>query len=178
TRPSLSSATKRRSACGTIRTRAWASYILIAVASATPTVQSADWPQWRGPEGTGVSSEKNLPIIWHEQRSIVWKCPLPESGTSTPVISGDAVFVTAHTADDKLLLLRIDKRKGQIVWTHEVGAGTAQREGPKRQPLKIHKFYSPASPSPATDGKIVVAHFGNGDLATYDFDGSRLWKRN
>src|SRR5439155_24097461 len=42
----------------------------------------------------------------------------------------------------------------------------------------VHKFYSPASPSPVTNGKIVVAHFGNGDLAAYDFDGNPLWKRN
>ncbi len=177
-RPSRTTAARRRSTRNPPRRTAWATCILIAAAYAAPTVHSADWPQWRGPEGTGVSSEKNLPIVWHEQRSIVWKCPLPESGTSTPVISGDAAFVTTHTADDKLLLLKIDKRRGQIVWTQEVGAGTAEREGPKRQPLKIHKFYSPASPSPVTNGKIVVAHFGNGDLAAYDFDGNRLWKRN
>ncbi|MBW8884356.1 MAG: PQQ-binding-like beta-propeller repeat protein, partial [Planctomycetia bacterium] len=146
--------------------------ILLAISLlATLRLSAADWPQWRGPDGTGVSSEKNLPIIWHEQGSMVWKCPLPEWGTSTPVISGEAVFVTTHTADDKLLLLKIDKRKGQIVWTQEVGSGTAEREGPKRHPQKVHKFYSPASPSPVTNGKIVVAHFGNGDLAAYDFEG-------
>jgi outer membrane protein assembly factor BamB len=139
---------------------------------------SGDWPQWRGPEGTGVSSEKGLPIVWHEQRSIVWKCPLPEYGHSTPAIWGDAVFVTSHTVDDKLLLLRISKANGEIVWTQEVGHGAAERDGPKRQPQKAHRFYSPASPSPVTNGKVVVAHFGNGDLAAYDFDGSRLWKRN
>ncbi len=153
--------------------------ILLAISLlATLRLSAADWPQWRGPEGTGVSNEKNLPIIWHEQRSMVWKCPLPEWGTSTPVISGEAVFVTTHRADDKLLLLKIDKRKGQIVWTQEVGSGTAEREGPKRHPQKVHKFYSPASPSPVTNGKIVVAHFGDGDLAAYDFEGNRLWKRN
>jgi outer membrane protein assembly factor BamB len=145
---------------------------------------AADWPQWRGPQGTGVSPEKGLPIIWHEQRSIGWKCPLPEWGASTPVISGDAVFVTTHTAEDTLLLLRIDKNRGEIVWTQQVGSGTAEptREagapGPKRHPQKLHRFYSPASPSPVTDGKVVVAHFGNGDLAAYDFEGQQLWKRN
>src|SRR4029078_6305887 len=44
--------------------------------------------------------------------------------------------------------------------------------------MKVHKFYSPAGPSPVTNGKAVAAHFGNGDLASYDFDGNRLWKRN
>jgi outer membrane protein assembly factor BamB len=144
----------------------------------TPDTLAADWPQWRGPDGTGISGEKGIPIVWHEGRSIVWKCPLPEWGTSTPVIWGDAIFVTTHTGEDKLLLLRIDKKLGQIVWAQEVGSGTQEREGPKRHPQKAHKFYSPASPSPVTDGKVVVAHFGNGDLSAYDFDGQQLWKRN
>jgi outer membrane protein assembly factor BamB len=138
----------------------------------------ADWPQWRGAEGTGISSEKQPPIVWHEQRSIAWKTAMPGPAASTPAVWGDAVFVTAQTADDKLLLLRLSKKTGEIVWTQEVGSGTQEREGPRRQPMKVHKFYSPAGPSPVTNGKVVVAHFGNGDLATYDFDGNRLWKRN
>src|SRR5262245_59314992 len=85
------------------------------------SLSAADWPQWRGPEGTGVSPEKQLPIIWHEDRSIVWKSPLPEWGTSTPAIWGDAIFVTSHTAENKLLLVRIDKKTGKTVWTQEVG---------------------------------------------------------
>lgn len=139
---------------------------------------AADWPQWRGPEGTGASTEKQPPIVWHEDRSIVWKTAMPGPAASTPVIWGEAVFVTAHTADDKLLLLRVNKRDGDVVWTQEVGSGTQEREGPRRQPTKIHKFFSPAGPSPVTDGQVVVVHFGNGDLAAYDFDGKRLWKRN
>lgn len=177
-RPWRTSAADRRSTCNARRPRAWAASLLLVLACAAPTVQAADWPQWRGPEGTGVSSEKNLPIVWHEQRAIVWKCPLPEWGTSTPAIHGDAIFITTHTADDQLLLLRIDKRKGNIIWSKAVGSGTSEREGPKRHTRKIHKFYSPASPSPVTDGQIVVAHFGNGDLAAYDFGGTQLWKRN
>ena len=151
------------------------------VLGAVALVRSAgagEWPQWRGVEGTGVSAEKGVPIVWHEQRGIVWKCPLPEWGSSTPVIWGDAVFVTTHTAEDKLLLLRIEKKGGKVVWTQEAGSGTGEREGPKRQPRKVHKFYSPASPSSATDGKVVVVHFGNGLLAAYDFDGQQLWKHD
>jgi outer membrane protein assembly factor BamB len=139
---------------------------------------AADWPQWRGPDGTGVSQEKGVPIVWHEQRGIYWISQLPGTGNSTPAICRDAVFVTAHRAEDKLLLLRLSKVDGKVVWTQEVGSGTGERDGPKRQPRKEHKFYSPASPSPATDGKVVVAHFGNGLLAAYDFDGQQLWKHD
>jgi outer membrane protein assembly factor BamB len=154
------------------------SSLTLTVSCILSTGTAADWPQWRGPEGTGVSTEKQPPIVWHEERSILWKTALPGSGASTPAISGDALFVTAHMADDKLLLLRVSKKTGEIIWSQEVGSGTQEREGPKRQPMKIHKFYSPAGPSPVTNGKVVVVHFGNGDLAAYDFDGNRLWKRN
>src|ERR1700730_10240456 len=88
---------------------------------------SADnWPQWRGPEGTGVSRERDLPINWNSQRGILWKAELPEWGDSTPAIWGDAIFITSHH-DDKLLLLRLDKaNKGKIVWTQTVGTGSAR----------------------------------------------------
>jgi outer membrane protein assembly factor BamB len=88
------------------------------------------------------------------------------------------VFVTTHTADDKLWLIKIDSKSGEVLWTREVGSGMGEYEGPKRQPRKEHRFYSPAGPTPATNGEIVVVHFGNGDLAAYDFAGERLWKRN
>jgi outer membrane protein assembly factor BamB len=153
-------------------------FIQIAFVVSCSQAAAGDWPQWRGPEGTGVSSEKGVPIVWHEQRAIFWKCSLPEWGTSTPVISGEAIFVTTHSTGDKLLLLKIDKKSGKIVWTQEVGSGTGEHTGPQRQPQKFHKFYSPASPSPATNGKLVIAHFGNGDLAAYDFEGQQLWKHN
>lgn len=139
---------------------------------------AADWPQWRGPEGTGVSQEKDLPIIWHESRSIVWKCPLPEWGDSTPALWGNAIFVTSHTDEDQLVLLRIDKKTGKVVWTQEVGSGQAVREAPKRSTQKFHQLHNLASPSPTTDGKTVVVHFGNGELAAYDFDGKQLWRHN
>jgi outer membrane protein assembly factor BamB len=141
-------------------------------------VSAADWPQWRGPEGTGVSPDKDVPIIWHEGRGIVWKCPLPEWGDSTPAIWGDAIFVTSHTPENKLLLLRIGKKSGEIVWTQDVGSGEAVREAPKRSTQKFHQLHNLASPSPVTDGETVVVHYGNGDLAAYDYDGQQLWKRN
>jgi outer membrane protein assembly factor BamB len=151
---------------------------VVALVSVAFPVTAADWPQWRGPEGTGVSSEKQLPIIWHESRSIIWKAPLPQWGTSTPAIWGDAIFVTSHTSDNKLLLLRIEKKMGQTVWTQEVGSGEAKRGGPKRSTQVFHQLQNLASPSPVTDGRYVVAHFGSGDLAVYDLDGKQLWHKN
>jgi outer membrane protein assembly factor BamB len=142
-------------------------------------VLAGDWPQWRGPAGTGVCDERNLPVFWNEGRSIAWKCELPQWGTSTPAIWGNAIFLTSHTKDNELQIVRINKTSGKIEWTRDVGSGEAVRKTPeKRGQQKFHDLQNLASPSPVTDGKTVVVHFGNGDLAAYDFDGQQLWKRN
>lgn len=158
--------------------------VVLAVCLASINLHAADWPQWRGPEGNGVSHEKDLPLAWTETTGLAWKCRLPEWGCSTPAVWGDAVFVTSHVADQDLLLLRIDRRKGKVVWERRVGEGKAGRAPlagkveDERRHQKFHASQNLASPSPVTDGKVVIAHFGNGDLAAYDFDGRQLWRRN
>jgi len=143
-----------------------------------------DWPQWRGPTGDGVCTETNLPTQWSEESGIAWKCKLPEWGYNTPVIWRDALFLTSHVDDEKLVLLRINKKTGKIEWTRQVGAASAPRmklgrkSGDVRRHQKFHADNNLASPSPVTDGETVVVHFGNGDLAAYDFDGKQLWHRN
>ncbi len=52
------------------------------------------------------------------------------------------------------------------------------RDAPKREQQKFHRLHNLASPSPVTDGRTVVVHFGNGDLAAYDFGGKLRWKHN
>jgi outer membrane protein assembly factor BamB len=153
------------------------------MAPAGPAV-AENWPQWRGPQGNGVSSEAELPLAWSEQSGVAWKCAIPEWGDSTPAIWGDAIFLTSHLDNEKLVLVRISKKKGEIEWTREVGAGSAGRlpslnkSGEQRRHQKFENSHNLASPSPVTDGELVVVHFGNGDLAAYDFQGKQLWQRN
>jgi outer membrane protein assembly factor BamB len=64
------------------------------------------------------------------------------------------------------------------VWTRDVGAAETVREAEKRSVQKFHRLHNGASPSPVTDGETVFIHFGNGDLAAFDFAGNQLWKRN
>jgi outer membrane protein assembly factor BamB len=155
----------------------------LAVAAASGA-QADNWPQWRGPSGDGVCQESGLPIAWSEQSGVEWKCRLPEWGTSTPAVWGDAIFVTSHEDDHRLLLLKVNKKTGTIEWTRQVGTGAARRarsliKSPDmRRHQQFHRTHNLASPSPITDGEVVVAHFGNGDLAAYDFDGRQLWRRN
>ncbi len=158
--------------------------VLFGLLSVSLPVQAGNWPQWRGPDGDGVSRETGLPIAWAEGSGIEWKCELPQWGTSTPAIWDDAVFVTSELDDRQLVLLRIDKKTGEIEWTRQVGAGkelraAASRKSPDmRRHQEFHATHNLASPSPVTDGRVVVVHFGNGDLAAYDFDGKQLFKRN
>jgi outer membrane protein assembly factor BamB len=82
------------------------------------------------------------------------------------------------------LLLRIDKTTGRIVWTREVGRGQSppRARGAAKHSWRGQQFFHAtqtlASPSPVVDGETVIAHFGNGDLAAYDFEGNPIWKRN
>jgi outer membrane protein assembly factor BamB len=144
---------------------------------------AGNWPQWRGPDGNSVSDDPHLPLTWSEQEHVAWKCPLPGDGASTPAIWGDALFVTSQDGT-QLLLLKISKATGKVEWTQQVGTGTTPRQPPRgkqgeeRREQKFHPLHNLASPSPVTDGKLVIAHFGNGDLAAYDFDGRQLWHHN
>lgn len=142
------------------------------------SVANADnWPQWRGPRGTGVSRETDLPLVWSEKTALAWKTPLPGAGASTPAVWEQAIFVTSQSGE-QMLLSRLDKATGKIVWTKTVASAAVPRKVEGRGRQKFHDLHNLASPSPVTDGKVVVTHFGNGDLAAYDFDGRQLWQRN
>jgi outer membrane protein assembly factor BamB len=149
----------------------------LVMLAAAPWCGAGDWPQWRGPDGDGRSRETGLPTHWSETENIAWKTPLPPWGTSTPAIVGDAIFVTSEN-EGALLLVRIDKATGKIVWTRQVGSGKANRGAGKKRSSKYHPSHNLASPSPVSDGQRVIVHYGNGDFASYTFDGHQEWKRN
>ena len=113
-----------------------------------------------------------------------WRCPLPGWGDSTPAIWENSIFITTQVDNEKLLLVKIDKTTGRIEWTRKVGDEACphqpvlEKSDDKRRRQAFDKSQNFASPSPVTDGERVVVHFGNGDLAAYDFEGHRLWRRN
>src|SRR5688572_22049348 len=59
-------------------------------------VQAADWPHWRGPGATGVAPDSSLPVKWSAKENVAWKAPLAGLGVSTPIVSGNRVFVTSQ----------------------------------------------------------------------------------
>jgi outer membrane protein assembly factor BamB len=156
-------------------------FLLLAIAAlafpCAATARAENWPAWRGPRGNSTSDARELPLEWSETSGVVWKAPLAGWGTSTPAVWNDAVFVTFQN-ENKLMLARLDRTSGQVVWTQEVGQGDTPREGKSRERQKFHRLHNLASPSPVTDGRHVVVHFGNGLLATYDFAGKLLWQHD
>src|SRR5271170_4779070 len=151
--------------------------MLVVGAFLAGPVSAENWPQWRGPSGDSTSREQNLPLNWSETSGLVWKIELPEWGTSTPAIWGDTIFITTQV-DDRLLLSKLDRAEGKMVWERQVGTSDTRRAAEKRSGQKFHQLHNNASPSPVTDGEVVIAHYGNGDLAAYDFAGRELWNRN
>ena len=165
---------------------AWRPCLLAALLAflAVAPARAGNWPQWRGPNGDGVSDETGLPLTWSNDSGLVWKVPLDGPASSSPVVWGDAAFLTTQDGDS-LFLVKIDVNTGRAEWTQKVGSGETPRaagvkpkNGDERRRQKFHQLQNLASPTPATDGEVVVVHFGNGDLAAYDYSGKRLWLRN
>ena len=126
-----------------------------------------NWPQWRGPFFNGSTPEQDLPAEWGKTNNVAWVTPLPGRSSATPVVWGDSVFVSSPDEQKHLLLLCLDAKTGKVRWQKQVAEGDRQTG-----------LNNLATPSPVTDGKIVVAMFGTGDLAAFDFNGRELWKRN
>ena len=64
---------------------------------ATRPIAGADWPQFRGPDGSGISSDANVAVQWSESKNLKWKTPLPGPGSSSPIVWGRYVVVTSYS---------------------------------------------------------------------------------
>src|SRR5208283_602643 len=88
--------------------------------------QASNWPRFRGPNGTGISEDKEVPIQWSEKGGVLWKTPIPGAGHSSPVVWGGRVFVQSATSDGKeRLLLCIDAADGKVLWSRAAPGATA-----------------------------------------------------
>jgi len=134
---------------------------------ALTSLAHADWPNWRGPHHDGSTTQKNLPSKITPEAAL-WKVAMPGPAASTPIVSGDRVFVSTTDVEAKKLLgLCLDRATGKELWRKELGSGISADER--------SNF---ANPSPVTDGKTVIFHFATGDTAAFDFAGKELWQRN
>jgi outer membrane protein assembly factor BamB len=144
--------------------------IISVVSLASGSLQAGNWPQWRGPLGTGVSEERDLPLRWSTNENVLWKTPLPERGNSTPVVWKDQVFVTQAVDQQKRrTLMCFDRSTGKVLWQQGV---TFSGKEP------THETNPNCSPSAVTDGERVIVWFGSAGLYCYDLSGKELWHRD
>ncbi len=129
-----------------------------------------NWPSFRGPNGDGTSTEKNIPLKWDSVKNVVWKTTVPGVGYSSPVVWGDKIFLTtALSGTQEKVLLCYDAKKGGLLW---------QKTLLKTNFEKKHDHNSYASGTPATDGSKVYVSFLDGKdvvVAAYDFSGKQVW---
>src|SRR5690606_31593587 len=90
------------------------SFLLIGLLSSLTSMstRAQDWPAWRGPSGDSTYPAE-LPTTWSADSGIAWKAEIPAWGTSTPIVSGDAIFLTTQDEKDRLLLLKLDRASGK-----------------------------------------------------------------
>lgn len=155
----------------------------------------SNWHQWRGPNADGLAPNADPPVEWSATKNVAWKVAIPGSGSATPVVWGERVFIltavdtgkagpapekkdpgqqgfttptptTLHRFD----VLCLDRATGKTLWT-QTAAETVPHEG-------LHTTNTYASGSPSTDGKILIAWFGSRGIFAYDLDGALKWKRD
>jgi len=138
------------------------SFVVLLVA----VVSADNWPQWRGPQLNGISTETGLPLKWTAESNIAWKLPLPEWSGATPIVWGDLIFL--NVAEGSALSLWCVDRKGPtVLWKAPLGGGNHKEQ---KQNM--------SSPSPVTDGTHVYVMTGTGILKGFDFKGSARWSRD
>lgn len=136
-------------------------------ALAGPALAGENWSNWRGPNYNG-STTGNPPVEFSQTENVKWSVELPGPSAATPIVHGSHVFVSsADPQEEKLWAIAVDRESGEELWRNEAGTGYQQDN---------RSNY--ASPSPVTDGEVVIFFYGTGDLAAYDFDGEQLWHRN
>src|SRR6476660_1786931 len=154
-------------------TRPTAGHYVIAIAVAALAWQTAvaiadDWPQFRGPNCSGISDSKiRLPTKFSATENVRWSANLGD-GIGSPVVAAGRVFVSAMTADDTISLFAFDAVTGQKVWQRDWSTG----------PLaEIHKTNSHASTTPAADAERVYFYFSTlGLIAGNAATGQDVWR--
>lgn len=160
----------------------------IIVLALGPLLHAEQWPQFRGPGATGVAESPSLPDTWSTTTNVRWKTSIPGHGWSSPIVSGERIFVTsviptgaveapakglyfggerdAPKVEHRWMVYAVDRSSGKIVWEREAHRGV---------PVARHLKNTYASETPVTDGERVYVSFGNVGIFAYDFSGTLAW---
>ena len=143
---------------------------LVCLLLAEPAaLRAEDWPQFRGPNCTGIStSSKPLPVNFSETEGVRWSADVGD-GVGCPVIAAGRVFVSGMTAPETVSLFAFDAASGKKLW---------QRDWPAGSLPEVHKTNSHAGTTPAADGNRVYFYFSTlGMLAVDAQTGADIWKQ-
>ena len=132
---------------------------------------AADWTHFRGSDSTGLGSGDAVPLPFGLKQHLAWQADLPGRGLSSPVLVGNRAFLTASSGEKQnhLHVLAYDAKTGQKLWQRTVWA---------TGPTDAHPKTCMAAPTPASDGKYLVALFTTNDLICMDLDGNLQWIRS
>jgi outer membrane protein assembly factor BamB len=129
------------------------------------------WPEFRGPDGTGTSPNANVPIKWSETENVRWKVPVHGRAWSSPVVLGQQIWLTTATPDGKqLFAMAFDKETGKTLYDLKLFDVAT--------PQFAHSFNTYASPSPVIEPGRVYVTFGSPGTAALDTKtGKVIWER-
>lgn len=144
---------------------------IILVTCSIISLAADNWPQFRGPDGTGHSDAKDLPLTWSEGKNIVWKSPIHDRGWSSPVVFGKQVWLTTASKDGRqLFALCLDRDTGKIIRDIKLFDVA--------QPQYAHPFNTYASPTPVIEQGRVYITFGSPGTAAIDTKTFKvIWER-
>lgn len=143
--------------------------LLLALVLTQPLL--AQWPQFRGPEGTGHAASTALPLTWAEGKNVTWKTAVHGRAWSSPVILGNQVWMTTATPDGReLFAVALDRDSGKIVFDLKLFDVVT--------PQYAHPFNTYASPTPVIEPGRVYVTFGSPGTAAIDTKtGKVIWER-
>ena len=145
-----------------------AALLFVAATSAI----AEDWPQFRGPGGRAAGA--TVPLNWGNAKNLLWKTGLPGGGSSSPIVHGDAVFVTCWSEGGRgqgptRHLVKIDRKDGKVAWQRDIAAPGP--DDPYAGYLTEHGY---ASNTPVTDGEMVWAFLGKAGIVAFDMEGNEI----
>jgi outer membrane protein assembly factor BamB len=145
-----------------------AAFVLAVIVGMAGAANGAEswWPQFRGPNGSGVAESAMPPVEFGPGTNQIWKTSVP-SGASSPCVWRDRIFLTSFE-NGGVQTLCYNRSNGALLWKRDARAEAIEEFNPEEG--------SPATATPATDGKRVVTYFGSCGLICYEVKGKELWR--
>jgi outer membrane protein assembly factor BamB len=170
-----------------------ASLVIAAALTTSVSAATANWPQFRGAQASGLETNSTAPVRWNVEQGegVRWRASVPGLGHSSPIVWGERIYVTTAVrpgkADLKVGLYGdiesaddTDSQQWRLLAFNKAdGKPTFDKLGYEGVPrVKRHPKGSHCSSTPATDGNRIVAIFGSEGLFCFDMEGKLIWKKD